>query len=91
MGTEICATKDGTVTEVVYGTTGYGYYVKLDHGEGVETLYAHCSELLVLVGDEVKKGDVIAKVGSTGKSTGPHCHFEVRINGESVDPSPYLP
>lgn len=91
MGTEICATKDGTVTEVVYGTTGYGYYVKLDHGEGVETLYAHCSELLVLVGDEVTKGDVIAKVGSTGKSTGPHCHFEVRINGESVDPSPYLP
>ena len=91
MGTEICATKDGTVTAAVKGTTGYGYYVILDHGDGVETLYAHCSELLVNEGDEVTKGDVIAKVGSTGNSTGPHCHFEVRINGEQVDPTPYLP
>lgn len=90
-GTEICATKDGTVTSAVEGKTGYGYYIILDHGDGVETLYAHCSELLVEVGDEVTKGTVIAKVGSTGNSTGPHCHFEVRINGEQVDPSPYLP
>lgn len=91
MGTEICATKDGTVTSAVKGTTGYGYYIILDHGEGIETMYAHCSELLVEVGDEVTKGDVIAKVGSTGNSTGPHCHFEVIINGEKVDPAPYLP
>ncbi len=90
-GTEICAAKDGTVTSAVKGTTGYGYYIILDHGEGVETMYAHCSELLVEVGDEVTKGDVIAKVGSTGNSTGPHCHFEVIINGEKVDPTPYLP
>lgn len=91
MDTEICATKDGTVTSAVKGTTGYGYYIILDHGEGIQTMYAHCSELLVDVGDEVAKGDVIAKVGSTGNSTGPHCHFEVRINGEQVDPAPYLP
>ena len=90
-GTEICAVKDGTVSSVVYGTTGYGYYVLLDHDDGIQTMYAHCSKLLVSVGDKVTKGDVIAEVGSTGKSTGPHCHFEVRINGEQVDPSPYLP
>ena len=90
-GTDICAVKDGTVVAAIRGTTGYGYYVMLDHGEGVETMYAHCSQLLVEVGDEVSKGDVIAKVGNTGKSTGPHCHFEVRINGEQVDPTPYLP
>ena len=91
IGTSICAVKDGIVTSVVYGTTGYGYYVILDHGGGVKTMYAHCSKLLVSVGDKVAKGDVIAEVGSTGKSTGPHCHFEVRINGEKVDPAPYLP
>ena len=90
-GTKICAVKDGTVNSVVYGTTGYGYYVLLDHDDGIQTMYAHCSKLLVSVGDKVTKGDVIAEVGSTGKSTGPHCHFEVRINGEQVDPSPYLP
>ena len=91
MGTPICAVKDGTVSSAVYGTSGYGYYIILDHGDGVQTLYAHCSQLLVVPGTEVTKGQVIAKVGSTGRSTGPHVHFEVRINGEAVDPSPYLP
>ena len=91
MGTEICAVRDGTVVSVVYSTTGYGYHVVLEHENGVETLYAHCSEILVTNGQTVSKGTVIAKVGSTGNSTGPHCHFEVRINGEQVDPSPYLP
>ena len=90
MGTPICAVKDGTVTTSVHGSGGYGYYIIIDHADGVQTLYAHCSELLVSVGDEVKKGDVIAKVGSTGRSTGPHVHFEVRINGECVDPLPYI-
>ena len=91
IGTEICAVKDGTVIAAIKSDSGYGYHIILDHGEGVETLYAHCSELLVSEGAKVAKGDVIAKVGSTGNSTGPHCHFEVRINGEQVDPSPYLP
>ena len=91
MGTPICAVKDGKVITSLYSNGSYGYYVILDHGNGVHTLYAHCSKLLVSVGDVVKKGTVIAKVGSTGRSTGPHCHFEVRINGKRVDPSPYLP
>lgn len=91
LGTSICAVKDGKVKTAVYGTTGYGCYVVLDHGNGIETLYAHCSKLLVTEGQTVKQGDVIAKVGSTGNSTGPHCHFEVRINGEKNDPTAYLP
>lgn len=90
MGTPICAVKDGIVTTSVYGSGGYGYYIVIDHENGVQTLYAHCSELLVSTGDEVKKGDVIAKVGSTGRSTGPHVHFEIRIDGERVDPLPYI-
>ena len=91
MGTPICAVKDGTVVEAVYGTGSYGYYVIIDHGNGVQTLYAHCSKLCVSAGDVVTQGTVIAKVGSTGRSTGPHCHLEVRIDGERVDPEPYLP
>ena len=91
MGTPICATKDGTVSTSLYSNGSYGYYIVLDHEDGIQTLYAHCSELLVSVGDVVTKGQVIAKVGSTGNSTGPHVHFEVRINGERVDPLPYLP
>lgn len=90
MGTPICAVKDGTVITSVHGSGGYGYYIIIDHADGVQTLYAHCSELLVSVGDEVKKGDIIAKVGSTGRSTGPHVHFEIRIDGERVDPLPYI-
>lgn len=90
MGTPICAVKDGTVITSVHGSSGYGYYIIIDHADGVQTLYAHCSELLVSVGDEVKKGDIIAKVGSTGRSTGPHVHFEIRIDGERVDPLPYI-
>lgn len=90
MGTPICAVDDGTVTTSICGSGGYGYYIIIDHADGVQTLYAHCSELLVSVGDEVKKGDVIAKVGSTGRSTGPHVHFEIRIDGNCVDPLPYI-
>lgn len=58
----------------------------LSHGEGLETMYAHCSETLLNVGDTVEKGQAIAKVGSTGVSTGAHCHFEVRINGTRINP-----
>lgn len=91
MGTPICAVRDGIILEARFGTEGYGYYIFMEHDEGIHTLYAHCSELLVSAGDAVKQGQVIALVGSTGRSTGPHCHFELRINGKCVDPAPYLP
>ncbi|MSQ61724.1 MAG: M23 family metallopeptidase [Dehalococcoidia bacterium] len=69
---------------------GYGLYVTIDHGGGLQTLYAHASAIYVRPGDAVQAGQVVAAVGSTGKSTGPHLHFEVRQNGTTVDPSPYL-
>ncbi|MFQ9264847.1 MAG: M23 family metallopeptidase [Clostridia bacterium] len=88
-GTQIKVVADGTVTCASYSGS-YGYLVKVDHGNGVETWYAHTSKMYVKEGQEVKAGDVIALVGSTGNSTGPHLHFEVRINGEHVNPQNYL-
>lgn len=88
-GDPITAALDGVVVEADYIGT-YGNVVILDHGSGIETLYAHCSEIKVSIGDNVKKGEVIALVGNTGRSTGPHLHFEVRINGEARDSSKYL-
>ena len=73
-----------------YTNTGYGYYVMLDHHNGIVTIYGHCSALLVETGDTVAKGQTIALVGSTGNSTGNHLHFEVRVNGTAVDPTIYL-
>ena len=90
-GTSIRAALDGTVYFVSYSTSGYGYHLGIDHGGGFTTLYAHCSEILVTEGQQVKAGDIIAKVGSTGRSTGPHLHFEIRINGEAQNPRSYLP
>ena len=79
------------IGHVRYSTTGYGYHVMIDHGGGFVTLYAHCSKLLVAEGQQVQAGDIIAEVGSTGRSTGNHLHFEVRINGEKQNPRSYLP
>ncbi len=90
IGDPITAALDGTVKEAGY-ENGYGYMVLIDHGEGIETLYGHCSELKVKVGDIVEKGQLIALVGNTGRSTGPHLHFEVRINGEAKNSLDYLP
>lgn len=88
-GTAIRAADGGTVTYA--GWFGaYGYTVRIDHGGNVETLYAHCSELYVSAGESVFQGQTIAAVGSTGRSTGPHCHFEIMINGGTVNPAYYI-
>ncbi len=92
-GKNIVATKDGTVIISSYegqNGTGYGSYIVIDHGGGYTSLYGHCSELLVSEGQRVSRGQVIARVGSTGWSTGPHLHFEIRYNGETVDPLDYV-
>lgn len=90
-GTPIYAAASGTVTVSQYGYGGgYGNYVMISHGNGIQTLYGHCSELCVEVGEYVSQGQLIAKVGSTGISTGNHLHFEVRVNGVVQDPQNYV-
>ena len=90
-GTPVRAALPGVVTKATYNAGGYGYYVMIDHGNGMVTLYAHNSKLLVSVGDTVEAGDTVSLSGSTGRSTGPHLHFEVRVNGQRVNPRSYLP
>ncbi len=88
-GADIVAASDGKVISVI-NSTSYGKYLVIDHGGGISTLYAHCSAIVVSAGQQVQRGQVIAKVGSTGWSTGPHLHFEVRVNGVHKDPKNYL-
>lgn len=90
-GDKILAADKGQVIKVVYGRTGYGYHVIIDHGNGMQTLYAHNSAIYVSVGDYVTQGQAIAAEGQTGNASGVHCHFEVRINGKTVNPAPYIP
>lgn len=85
VGTDIFATGNGVVTFTGW-RQGYGETVEVDHGFGYMTRYAHCSKLVARRGQKVKRGDVIAKVGNTGKSTGPHLHYEVHFNGKAIDP-----
>lgn len=88
-GAYIIAANDGIVIKSMY-TTGYGNMVMIDHGGGVATVYGHGSEIIAQTGQTVKRGDIIMKAGSTGWSTGPHLHFEIRINGTCVDPMPFI-
>lgn len=88
-GTPLYASESGVVTYSAW-SGNYGYLVKIQHAGGYETYYAHCSKLFASVGDEVSKGDKIANVGSTGRSTGPHVHFEIRYNGKTLDPEVFI-
>ncbi|KPD32503.1 peptidase M23 [Thermus scotoductus] len=90
-GTPIVAAKAGQVEVAGWSSMGYGFHVVLDHGRGVETLYAHMSRIAVRAGQWVEAGQVIGYVGSTGWSTGPHLHFEVRVGGVARNPLAYLP
>ena len=85
-GTPIYATADGTVKMSGFSDGGYGNHVVINHGYGYETLYGHMVRTKAKRGQKVKRGEVIGYVGSTGKSTGPHCHYEVHKNGQKIDP-----
>jgi murein DD-endopeptidase MepM/ murein hydrolase activator NlpD len=88
-GTPVYATADGMVSRADWYSS-YGLYISLEHGASLQTRYAHLSRLAVASGDVVKKGDLIGYVGSTGRSTGPHLHYEVRVDGVAVNPIPYM-
>jgi murein DD-endopeptidase MepM/ murein hydrolase activator NlpD len=89
-GTPIYATADATVGRSEYNSGGYGNLVELEHGHGIQTRYGHLSKSLVSAGQRVKRGDMIGLMGSTGRSTGSHLHYEVRIDGKAVNPVPFL-
>jgi murein DD-endopeptidase MepM/ murein hydrolase activator NlpD len=90
LGQDIVAAKDGVVAFGGCTKTGYGTMVVLDHGDGVQTLYAHAKSILVRQGDAVRRGQPIARLGRTGNATTEHCHFELRLENHAVDPMPYL-
>jgi murein DD-endopeptidase MepM/ murein hydrolase activator NlpD len=86
VGTPIYATGNGVVTTIEYGDRGYGNYVLIKHGYGYQTLYGHMSRIKAKPNQKVMRGDIIGYIGNTGKSTGPHCHYEVIRNGKKIDP-----
>ncbi len=89
-GDEIYAAASGTVLSVNYEQSGYGYWLTIKHSESITTLYAHCSKILVRTGDKVVKGQLIAYVGKTGLATGPHLHFEIRVNDIPINPELFV-
>jgi murein DD-endopeptidase MepM/ murein hydrolase activator NlpD len=88
-GTPVYATADGVISKAEWFSS-YGLYISVEHGAAIQTRYGHLSRLNVAAGQQVKKGDLIGYVGSTGRSTGPHLHYEVRIAGTAVNPVPYM-
>lgn len=89
IGTPVYATADGVVGRAER-SGGYGNLVELEHGKGIQTRYGHLSRVLVVAGDQVRRGQLIALMGSTGRSTGSHLHYEVRMDGHAVNPTPFL-
>ena len=90
MGKNVSASFNGQVITAGYNNGGYGNLVVIEHDNNMKTYYAHLNDIYVNVGDIVKKDDIIGTVGSTGNSTGPHLHFELRVNGVPVDPIKYI-
>ena len=90
LGTPIYATADGMIADAGWNSGGYGNLIKIDHGRGIETRYGHLSGILVKAGQRVQRGQMIARMGSTGRSTGSHLHYEVRIDGRAVNPIPFM-
>ncbi len=90
VGTPIYATADGVVSESGYNSGGYGNLVKITHGRGIETRYGHLSSIMVSPGQRITRGQQIGRMGSTGRSTGSHLHYEVRIDGRAVNPIPFM-
>ena len=90
IGTPIYATADGVISTAGYNSGGYGNLIKIDHGRGIETRYGHLSKMSVYPGQRVKRGEMIGRMGSTGRSTGSHLHYEVRIDGRAVNPVPFM-
>jgi murein DD-endopeptidase MepM/ murein hydrolase activator NlpD len=90
VGTPIYATAEGVVVAAGYNSGGYGNLVKIDHGRGIETRYGHLSAIAVSPGQRITRGQVIGRMGSTGRSTGSHLHYEVRIDGRAVNPIPFM-
>jgi murein DD-endopeptidase MepM/ murein hydrolase activator NlpD len=89
-GTPIYATADGTVLRAGWNSGGYGNLVEIDHGRGITTRYGHMSAILVRPGDHISRGQLVGRMGSTGRSTGTHLHYEVRIDGRAVNPIPFM-
>lgn len=90
VGTPVMATADGVVDRIWFDRDGYGLVVEIAHRNGIKTIYAHNSKVLVKVGQKVRRGDVIALVGNSGRSTGPHVHYEVHVRGKAVDPLQFM-
>ena len=90
IGTPIYATADGVVSDAGYNSGGYGNLVKINHGRGIETRYGHLSAIMVSPGERIARGQQIGRMGSTGRSTGSHLHYEVRIDGRAVNPIPFM-
>ncbi|MBV9883627.1 MAG: M23 family metallopeptidase [Sphingomonadaceae bacterium] len=90
-GTPVYATADGVVDRSEWNDSGYGNLIEIDHGQGIQTRYGHLSQRIAEPGQRVHRGDLIGLVGSTGRSTGSHLHYEVRVAGQAVDPIPFVP